>query len=161
MPELFFTHVRRIGTNSSLPEKKVTGATNTYQLFTCLNMPKILHICEESVSILHTCEELVPCLDVLWNMRVYTIVCLTWFFTTHQDNLSGIKRRIYLGWTSTKPGLMCFAQRLNAVTPVRFEPAAPRSRVKHSTVAYTIVSIYAVPFDGAHGIGVQTRYKSI
>ena len=56
---------------------------------------------------------------------------------------------------------MCFAQRLNAVTPVRLEPAAPRSRVKHSTVAYTIVSIYAVQFDGAHGIDVQTRYKSI
>ena len=38
---------------------------------------------------------------------------------------------------------------------------AGEARVKHSTVAYTIVSIYAVPFDGAHGIGVQTRYKSI
>ena len=37
---------------------------------------------------------------------------------------------------------MYFAQRLNAVTPVRLVPAAPRSRVKHSTVAYTIVSIY-------------------
>ena len=36
---------------------------------------------------------------------------------------------------------MCFAQRLNAVTRVRLEPAAPRSRVKHSTVAYTIVSM--------------------
>ena len=76
-------------------------------------------------------------------------------------SIKGIKRRVFLGWTSTKLGLMCFAQRLNAVTSVRLEPAAPRSRVKHSTVAYTIVSIYAVPFDGAHGIGGQTRYKSI
>ena len=28
---------------------------------------------------------------------------------------------------------MCLAQRQNAVTPVSLEPAAPRSRVKHST----------------------------
>ena len=28
---------------------------------------------------------------------------------------------------------MCLAQGHNAVTPVRLEPAAPRSRVKHST----------------------------
>ena len=28
---------------------------------------------------------------------------------------------------------MCLAQGRNAVAPVRFEPAAPRSRVKHST----------------------------
>ena len=34
---------------------------------------------------------------------------------------------------STKQGLMCLAQRHTAVTPVRFEPATPRSRVKHST----------------------------
>ena len=30
-------------------------------------------------------------------------------------------------------GLMCLAQGHNAVTPVRLEPAALRSRVKHST----------------------------
>ena len=34
---------------------------------------------------------------------------------------------------STKLGLMCLAQVHNTVTPVRLEPAAPRSRVKHST----------------------------
>ena len=28
---------------------------------------------------------------------------------------------------------------------------------KSNTIAY----IYVVPFDGAHGIGVQTRYKNI
>ena len=33
---------------------------------------------------------------------------------------------------STKPGLMCLAQGHIAVTPVRLEPAAHRSRVKHS-----------------------------
>ena len=40
---------------------------------------------------------------------------------------------VFLGWTSTKLGLMCLAQGHNTVTPVRLEPAAPRSRFKHST----------------------------
>ena len=35
--------------------------------------------------------------------------------------------------TSTKVGLMCLAQGNNAVTPVKLEPAALRSRAKHST----------------------------
>ena len=48
-------------------------------------------------------------------------------------NLSDIKGQVYLGWTSAKLGFMCFAQGHNAVTPVSLEPAAPRSRVKHST----------------------------
>ena len=43
-----------------------------------------------------------------------------------------IKGRVFLGWTSTKLGLM-FLLKDNAVTPVRLEPAALRSRVKHST----------------------------
>ena len=33
----------------------------------------------------------------------------------------------------TKLGLMCLAPGHNAVMPVRFEPATPRYRVKHST----------------------------
>ena len=41
--------------------------------------------------------------------------------------------RVFLGWTSSKLGLICLVQGHNAVTPVRLEPAAPRSRVKHST----------------------------
>ena len=49
------------------------------------------------------------------------------------NNLSVIKGWVFLGWTSTKLGLMCLAQGHNAVTPVRLEPAALRSRVKHST----------------------------
>ena len=40
---------------------------------------------------------------------------------------------VFLSWTSTKLGLMCLAQRHNAVTPVRLEPAALWSQVKHST----------------------------
>ena len=49
------------------------------------------------------------------------------------NNLSVIKGRVFLGRTSTKLGSMCLAQGHNTVTPVRLEPAAPRSRVKHST----------------------------
>ena len=49
------------------------------------------------------------------------------------NNLSDIKGRVYLGWTSAKLGLMCLAQGYNTVTAVRLEPAAPWSRVKHST----------------------------
>ena len=55
------------------------------------------------------------------------------------NNISVIKgRRVFLGWTSTKLGLMCLAQWHNAVTPVRLEPAAHRSRSQatyHSATA--------------------------
>ena len=40
---------------------------------------------------------------------------------------------VFLGWTTTKLGLMFFAKDHNAVTPVRLELAALRSRFKHST----------------------------
>ena len=36
---------------------------------------------------------------------------------------------------------MCIAQGHNAVTPVRLEPAAPRSRVKHSTTELPVLFI--------------------
>ena len=38
-----------------------------------------------------------------------------------------------MSWTSTKHGIMCLGQGHSAVTPIRLEPAIPRSRVKHST----------------------------
>ena len=49
------------------------------------------------------------------------------------NNLSVIKGQVFLRWTSTKLGSMCLAQGHNAMTPFRLKPAAPRSRVKHST----------------------------
>ena len=59
---------------------------------------------------------------------------LFWYFFYVPDNsFSVISGRVFLGWTSTKHALMCLAQGLNPVTPVRLEPAAPRSRVKHYT----------------------------
>ena len=56
------------------------------------------------------------------------------------NNLSVIKGRVFLGWTSTKLGLMSLAQGHNAVTPMRLEPGAPWSRVKHSTTDSFITS---------------------
>ena len=49
------------------------------------------------------------------------------------NNLSVIKGQVFLGWTSTKLGLMFLAQEHNTVTTVKLEPAAPRSQVKHDT----------------------------
>ena len=50
---------------------------------------------------------------------------------SHQQSFSYIGTS--LPGSSTKLGLMCLAQGHNAVTPVRLEPTASRSRVKHST----------------------------
>ena len=44
---------------------------------------------------------------------------------------------VFLSRTST----MCLVQRHNAVTPVRLEPATPRSRVKHSTTEYILTTL--------------------
>ena len=40
---------------------------------------------------------------------------------------------LFLGWASTKLGLMCLAQGYITVMPVRLQPVAPRSWVKNST----------------------------
>ena len=61
-----------------------------------------------------------------------TFVCLIWFLRP-SNNFSFKLGRVFLGWTSTKLGLMCLAQGHNSVTPVRLEPASLWSQVKHST----------------------------
>ena len=83
--------------------------------------------------------EIIPWRSMKWAENhtaslVRDIFSLIWFdFLRPINNLSVIKGRVFLGWTVTKLGLMCLAQGHNAVTPVRLEPAAPRSWVKHST----------------------------
>ena len=70
----------------------------------------------------------------VWQPPWAQICLFVWFDSLRPiNNLSFIKGRVFLGWTSTKLGLMCLAQRHNAVAPVRLELAALRSRVKHST----------------------------
>ena len=49
--------------------------------------------------------------------------------------------QVFLGWTSTKQGLLCLAQGHNALTPVRLQPATPRSRYKHSTTKLSLPTI--------------------
>ena len=49
------------------------------------------------------------------------------------NNFSVMSGSVFLGWTSTKQGLVCLAQGHNALTPVRLEPAALPSLVKHYT----------------------------
>ena len=62
--------------------------------------------------------------------RMSCELCLIWFLSPI-NNLSFIYKQVILCWTSTK--LNVLAQGHNAVTPVGFEPAAPKSRFKHST----------------------------
>ena len=69
-------------------------------------------------------------------LQFFTIVLLIFFYLilyAPVNNISVMLGRVFLGWTNTKQGLMCLAQGHNAVTPVRLEPTALRSRVKHST----------------------------
>ena len=51
---------------------------------------------------------------------------------SHKQSFSYIGKGL-LGSTSTKLELMCLAQGHYAVTPVRLEPAASGSQVKHSS----------------------------
>ena len=44
-----------------------------------------------------------------------------------------MSEQVFLGWSSTKQGIMRLAQGLNAVMPVGLEPATHLSWVKHST----------------------------
>ena len=50
------------------------------------------------------------------------------------NSFSVVSGWVFLGWTSTKLGLMCLAQGHNAVIPVRLQPAALWFGVKHSIV---------------------------
>ena len=52
---------------------------------------------------------------------------------SHQQPFSSVGTGLPGLKTSSKLGLMYLAQGHKAVTPVRLEPAAPLSRVKHST----------------------------
>ena len=56
-------------------------------------------------------------------------------------NFSVMWGRVFLGWTSTKQKYMYLAKGHNKVTPVRLEPMAPRSGVKHSTTEPLLWSI--------------------
>ena len=73
--------------------------------------------------------------DLTWVLHLllclFVFVCLILYVPV--NNLSVTSGQVYLGWTSTKQGLMCLAQGHNAVTQMRLKPRALRSWVKHST----------------------------
>ena len=72
--------------------------------------------------------------DIVYRSKIcfkFGSVCFVCFGSLRSiNNLSVKKGCVFLGWTSTKLGLMFL---LKDATPVRLEPAAPRSQVKHST----------------------------
>ena len=61
-------------------------------------------------------------------LLLYVFCLLVWFDSLPPINDLSVKRGFL-----AKLGLMCLARGHNAVTPVRLEPEAPRSPVKHST----------------------------
>ena len=71
-----------------------------------------------------------PC----WIATCVCFVCLILFFTSHQQSFS-YKGTGLPGLNQYKARIIVLAPGHNTVTPVRLEPVAPRSRVKHSTTA--------------------------
>ena len=64
----------------------------------------------------------------------FTVKCLFDLILYVQvNNFSVMLEWVFLGWASAKQGLICLAQGHNVVTPMRPEPATPRSQVKPST----------------------------
>ena len=68
---------------------------------------------------------------VVWmhkHLGKITINCfwLIWFFTSKSTMFQLCQDGVFLGWTSTKQGLMCLAYRHNAEPPVRLKPATYR-----------------------------------
>ena len=74
------------------------------------------------------------------------------------NNLSVIKGRVFLGLTSTKLGFMCLAQGHKAVTPMMLEPAARRSRVKHSTTEPLRSSTYLLGYMNKESRSSETHH---
>ena len=69
---------------------------------------------------------------IIGSVFVCLFVCLICFFTSHQQPFS-YKGTGLPGLNQYKARINVLAQGHNTVTPVRFEPAALRSRVNHST----------------------------
>ena len=99
---------------------------------------KYIYVCDEKIpyQLNQVKEQLVLILSGIEVIKKIILdckhFCLTWFFTSHQQSFS------YVGMGL--PGLNQYKARINVscsihntVMLVRLEPAAPRSRVNHST----------------------------
>ena len=74
------------------------------------------------------------------------------------NNLSVIKGRVFLGWTSTKLGLMFLLKDTTQWRRWGLQPAAPRSRVKHSTTE-PLRSPLAHPLKNQKNIGFHCNTR--
>ena len=94
---------------------------NAVQPGACWNLLKSSH---NSLILLHFDSFFtLSWLCFLFDLIFYVIV----------NNFSVMSRRVFLGWTSTKQGLMCLAQGHKAVMLVMLNPLTSRSWDKHST----------------------------
>ena len=67
-----------------------------------------------------------------WKKMIIIVCLFVWFFHPI-NNLSVIKGRVFLGWTSTKLGIMFLLKDTTQWRRWGSNSAAPQSRVKHST----------------------------
>ena len=122
-------------------ETNVGVQTNTFSSILIIEKLRF-HAWTSSEWLVHFISVPLDCILIKEN-SVYSNCLFSWVFEWFAwfdslrpiNNLSVIKDRIFLGWTSTQlhVGLMCVAQGHSAVTPVRLEPMVLRSRIKHST----------------------------
>ena len=93
-------------------------------------------------------SEVWSCSAFLYSLKYTPMLYLfVWFDSLrHINNLSVKQGRVFQGWTSTKLGYCVLLKDHNALTPVRLKPAAPWSRVKHSTTEpeHSLLTIYLV-----------------
>ena len=84
---------------------------------------------------------------------------IVWFDSLRpSQKFSVILGWVFLGWTSTKQGLMCLAQEQITVTSVRLELTAPQSQVKHSTTE-PLCSLISLVYTGNPKMGTLTTSR--
>ena len=75
------------------------------------------------------------------------------------NNVSVMSEWVFLGWTSTKLGLMCLAQWHNTVMPARLETATPLSWDKHFTTE-PLCSLLTINWPGSCFRWAKNRQSS-
>ena len=85
----------------------------------------------------HSCFGYLACLHVYFQCELVNFLLWHNFFDlilyVPINNFSVMSVQVFLGWNSTKQGLMCLAQWHNAVSLKRLKPATSQSQVKDFT----------------------------
>ena len=89
----------------------------------------LLHYAENSVLLNNTTQCLLWCSNQLPTISSW--FCFDFILYAPVNIFSVMSGWVFLGWTSTKQGLMCLAQEHNTETQMRLEPITPRSSVMH------------------------------